>query len=145
MDLLSPTRKWREQVRVFMFDTWQHLRDWLEQIVVKDKLVPDDWTTVTHGAREIYQGMIRPSFSILVTQNSHNMSHILTMGQNPRVDAGWLKEVVPHESGFDDKKFSREIMLERERGVHNWVERFGEFARDEKVMRDEKKQEEEEL
>ena len=71
------------------------LRDFLHQIIQKPQLEESDWQAVIQGARDIYQSMIRPAYAILVTQNSHNMSHVLTVGQHPSTESSWLAPPAP--------------------------------------------------
>ncbi|CAD7937691.1 unnamed protein product [Amoebophrya sp. A25] len=134
VEVISEKDSWREQVRLFMFDTWTQIREWLERVVSSGRIQEDDFAQVVGGAREIYTGMIRPAFSILVTQNSHNMSHILTIGKNTRTQTGWLQGDMPHHNVLhlmeQPRKTLRSPNLLLKSDVCQLAERNGESSRD---------------
>ncbi len=52
---------------------------------------------IVNGARELYVGIVRPAFSVLVTTNSFNMSHTLTVGHTSRTENSWLQDAINEE------------------------------------------------
>eukprot|EP00392_Amoebophrya_sp_AT5.2_P002892 g2897.t1 len=134
VEVISDKEHWRDQVKLFMFETWSGIREWLERVVSSGKILEDDFEQVVGGAREIYTGMIRPAFSILVTQNSHNMSHILTIGKNTRTTTGWLQGDMPHHNVFTLMEQPRKALLSPnlllKSDVCALAERNGESSRD---------------
>lgn len=106
VECISNSANWREQVSDFMFSKWAGIRSWLERMVERQgstDISREDLLQIVNGAREIYVGILRPAFSVLVTSNSYNMSHILVTGQNARTENSWLQPLTLNLEDEDSK------------------------------------------